>query len=90
MSHFEIFIGEPSDDNPDMDSLLSFLPQQRRKLRKKAEPASSTAFQPHRPVVNNINSIMDSFFLFFNDDIIEHILYQSNLKSTKVKTSFNY
>ena len=79
----EIFIGWPSDENPDMDSLSSCLPQQRRKWRKKAEPTSSTAFQPHRPVVNDINSIMDSFFMFFNDDIIEHILYQSNLKSVQ-------
>ena len=60
----EIFIGWPSDENPDMDSLSSCLPQQRRKWRKKAEPTSSTAFQPHRPVVNDINNIMDSFSCF--------------------------
>ena len=61
-----------------------FLPQQRRKWRKKAEPALATAFQPHRPVFNDINSIMDSYFMFFNDDIIEHILYQFNLKPASI------
>ena len=56
----------------------------KRRWRMKAEPAMDTNFQPsHSKVSINTSNPLSTFLNFFDEEIIEKIQYESNLKSVQ-------
>ncbi|XP_018013422.1 piggyBac transposable element-derived protein 4-like isoform X2 [Hyalella azteca] len=55
----------------------------RRKWRKKAEKASNIEFIDYKENYKDILSPLDSFLLFFDDDLLNKINYETNLKCSQ-------
>ena len=58
--------------------------QEKRKWKKKTEPALDISFHDTSKVVHQfVNTPLDAFNIFMNEDIIDKIHYETNLKSVQ-------